>query len=84
MLCGPGMGSQFISKKEKDSSTVIYRFDLRKNKMNEICTIGRKIGSFDISPNSDQIVFDHSKNKKYTISVFDIKTGKERKLIGDE
>lgn len=77
-------GKSVWFKKEKDSSTVIYRFDLKKKSLSEICMIGRKIGSFDLSPDAGQIVFDHSKNRKYAISVFDIKTGKEQKLIGDD
>lgn len=67
-----------------DTTTIIYRLELNGNKFNQVCQINKKIGSFDISPNEDLIVYDYANNNKYSLYIFDIKTRVDKKLVGDD
>jgi len=76
-------GKAIYVKSENDTSTLIYKIDKKQKKFNLICRINKRIGSFNISSKEDLLVFEYSKNKKYSIYVFDIRSSIERKLIGD-
>lgn len=79
----PG-GKAIYLKSMNDTTTIIYRVELNGNKFNQVCMVNKKIGSFDISPNEDLIVYDYAKKNKYSLYIFDIKTGADKKLLGDD
>lgn len=76
-------GRNIYLKLDLDTATEIYRMNRRGKKLAKVCQINKKIGSFDVSPQGDSIVFEYEKNKKFAIYTFDIQKSVEQQLIGD-
>ena len=76
-------GKNIYLKLHSDTTTVIYRMNTKGKKRKKVCQINKKIGSFDVSPQGDLIIYEYEKNKKFAIYTFNIRNGTEQKIIGD-